>query len=148
MSGRVAMGTQAQPGQRKGVLAFELLLIFPILFVLLLAMIQFSLTLYARQQLLAASRECCRVAALGGDQADVATMAKKCLGAGRLGEAEVVITDEAGAPLPGGAALPSGELVMVWLCIPHGYVVPDLLRFIGYSHRKEELIGRTVMRRE
>lgn len=153
MSGRaIALRWSARSGPtpciRKGTLTLELMLVFPILFALLLAMIQLGMTQYARQQLLAASREGCRVAALGGDQVDVEAMAKKCLGTGKLGESEVVLTDEGGAPIPGGSAVPSGDLIMVWVRIPHAYVVPDLLRFIGYSHKTDELVGRTAMRRE
>lgn len=133
---------------RRGSLSLELLVVFPILFVLLLALIQFSLTLHARQQLLAASREGCRVAALGGDQLEVERIVKRCLGEGRLSDAEVVLADEAGQAVPSGAALPSGELVFVWVKLPTGYAVPDLLRFIGYSHKDDDLIGRTAMRRE
>src|SRR5438128_1366086 len=118
--------------RRRGSLTLELLFVFPILFVLLLALIQFSMTLHARQQLLAASREACRVAALGGDQCEVEAMAKRCLGEGRLADAEVMLTNEAGEPLPSGAALPSGELTLVWVKLPTGHAVPDLLRFIGY----------------
>lgn len=134
--------------QRRGVLALELLFVFPILLVLVLAVVQFGLTLHARQQLLAASREGCRVAAVGGSPEQVTEAVRKCLGAGRLGQAETTISDETGAPVPPGSDVPSGELVQVWVRIPAGFVVPDLLRFIGVSQRNTELVGRTTMRRE
>lgn len=134
--------------ERRGVLALELLLILPLLLVIILAAVQFSLTLHARQQLVAASREGCRIAALGGDLGEVEKMVRKVLGDGRLGEADVELTDETGAPVPSGLAVPSGEAVAVWLRLPTAYAVPDLLRFVGYSIRKDELVARTVMRRE
>jgi hypothetical protein len=133
---------------RRGVLALELLLILPLLLVVVLAMVQFSLTLHARQQLVAASREACRVAALGGDRGEVEQMAHRVLGTGRLAEAEIELTDEAGTPVPSGQAVPSGEAISVWLRIPTACVVPNLLRFVGYSNRNDELVARTVMRRE
>ncbi len=134
--------------RRPGSLSLELVFVFPILFLLLLALIQFSLTLHARQQLVAASREGCRVAALGGDRLEVEAMVKRVLGEGRLADAEVIVADEAGTPLPSGALIPSGELALVWVRLPAGYVVPDLLRCVGYSHRNDDLVGRTAMRRE
>ncbi len=42
--------------RRRGILAFELLLILPIILLLILAMVQFSLTLHARQQLVAVGK--------------------------------------------------------------------------------------------
>lgn len=140
--------TRGPAQRRRGVLAFELLLILPLLLLLILAMVQFSLTLHARQQLVAASREGCRVAALGGDQEAIENTIKRVLGNGRLADAEIDVTDEAGTPITAGQIIPTGEPISVWLRLPTVHVVPDLLRFMGYSIRKDELIARTVMRRE
>lgn len=134
--------------RRAGHLTLELMLIFPIVLVLLLAMVEFSLILHARQQLLSASREACRVAAMGGSLLDVQEQAKQCLGEGRLGDAEVALTDANGQPLVSGQGVPSGTTVMVWVRLPTWHVVPDLLRFIGYSIKEDEIVGRTAMRRE
>ncbi|HMO36296.1 MAG TPA: TadE/TadG family type IV pilus assembly protein [Gemmatales bacterium] len=133
---------------RRGILVLELLFILPILLLLTLAMVQFSLTLHARQQLVAASREGCRVAALGGDLGEVERTVKRTLGQGRLAEADIEITDEQGSTIPSGQAVPSGEAVAVWLRLPTAHAVPDLLRFMGYSIRDDELVARTLMRRE
>lgn len=133
---------------RRGILALELLLILPILLLLVLAMIQFSLTLHARQQLVAASREGCRIAALGGDLGEVERTVRRTLGNGRLADADIEITDEAGRTIEAGQAVPSGEAVAVWLRLPTIHAVPDLLRFIGYSIKEDEIIARTLMRRE
>lgn len=134
--------------RRRGILTFELLLILPILLLLVLAMVQFSLTLHARQQLVAASREGCRIAAIGGDLGEVERTIRRTLGNGRLAEADIELTDEAGSPIVAGQAVPSGDAVAVWLRIPTTAVVPDLLRFMGYSIKGEELVARTLMRRE
>ncbi len=133
---------------RRGVLSLELLLFLPLVLLLLLAMVQFSMTLFARQQLVAASREACRVAALGGDLGEVEQTVHRVLGNGRLGDADIDLTDEQGKPIPSGMAVSSGESVAVWLRLPTNHAVPDLLRFMGYSHRKDELVARTLMRRE
>lgn len=134
--------------RRRGILALELLLILPILLLLVLAMVQFSMTLQARQQLVAASREGCRVAAIGGDLGEVERTIRRTLGQGRLLDADIELTDEAGKAIEAGQAVPSGESVAVWLRIPTVAVVPDLLRFMGYSIKDDELVARTLMRRE
>jgi Flp pilus assembly protein TadG len=134
--------------RRRGILALELLLFLPILLLLILAMVQFSLTLHARQQLVAASREGCRVAALGGDLTEVEKTIKRTLGNGRLAEADIDVTDEAGNTLTAGQTIPSGESIAVWLRLPTAHVVPDLLRFMGYTIKNDELVARTLMRRE
>jgi hypothetical protein len=133
---------------RRGILAFELLLVLPILLIVVLAAVQFSLTLHARQQLVAASREGCRVAALGGDLGEIERTIRLTLGNGRLADADIELTDEAGKPISAGMTIPSGDSVAVWLRLPTIHVVPDLLRFMGYSIQKDEMVARTVMRRE
>lgn len=140
--------TKRSRRSRRGILAFELLLFLPILLLLVLAMVQFSLTLHARQQLVAASREGCRIAALGGDVGEVERMVRRTLGSGKLADADVELTDETGAAIPAGMSVPSGDSVSVWLRLPTAHVVPDLLRFMGYSIKNDELVARTVMRRE
>ena len=139
---------QVRGRPRRGILAFELLLVLPILLIVVLAAVQFSLTLYARQQLVAASREGCRVAALGGNLSEVESTIRRTLGNGRLADADIELTDETGKPLSDGMILPSGESVAVWLRLPTVHVVPDLLRFIGYSIQTDEMVARTLMRRE
>ncbi len=133
---------------RRGILTFELLLVLPILLIVVLAAVQFSLTLYARQQLVAASREGCRVAALGGNLSEVEGTIRRTLGNGRLADVDIELTDETGKPLSDGMILPSGDSVAVWLRLPTVHVVPNLLRFIGYSIQTDEMVARTVMRRE
>src|SRR5260221_10770903 len=118
---------------RRGILAFELLLILPILLMVVLAAVEFSLTLHARQQLVAASREGCRVAALGGNLSEVEGTIRRTLGNGRLADADIELTDETGKALTDGMTIHSGDSVAVWLRLPTVHVVPDLLRFIGYS---------------
>lgn len=142
------LSTGARAGHRSGYLLFELLLLLPVLLVLLLAAVQFGMLLHARQQLTAASREGCRVAAVGGTQEGVTEMARQVLGPGRLGDADIQITLADGTPVTSPADIPAGEAVAVWVRLPARHAVPDLLRFIGYSLRDDQIVGRTVMRRE
>jgi hypothetical protein len=133
--------------RRRGWLAVELLFVLPIVLLLLAALVEFTLLLHARQRLAAASREGCRIAAVGGDADAVALATRRVLGNGKLGQAEILITGEDPENHADSTAA-SGEAVAVWVKLPAALVVPDLLRIIGYSIRDEELVGRTVMRRE
>jgi TadE-like protein len=134
--------------RRSGSLTVEMIVVFPILLALLVGMIEFSMILFSRQQLTAASREGARVAALGGELSDVERTVVRYLGDGRLGDAQVIMTDAAGHHLATADAVPSGEPVEVWVRLPANHSVPDLLAFLGYSIRNDEIVARTVMRRE
>ena len=130
--------------RRRAGAALELLLVFPVLLSLLLALIQFSMLLAARQQLAGASREAARVAAQGGDLTAVQTAAALYLGQGNLSNAQVqaVLTDSTGM------ALPSGAPVSVTVQVPASQAAPDLLAFVGVSLQNEVISAQTVMRKE
>ena len=130
--------------QRKGSFTIELLFVLPILMAVLLGTIEFSMFGLARQQVVAASREGARVAALGGSQQDVQQAAQLFLGNGPLANAtiQVGITDDAGNPIP------SGQPVQVTVSVAANQAVPDLLAFIGISIKNETIAAQTVMRKE
>ena len=130
--------------RRGGSLTLELLFVLPILMAVLLGTIEFSLFGLARQQLVAASREGARVAALGGSQQDVRNAVQLYLGNGQLAPAAIqaVLTDPAGNPIP------SGQPVTVTVSVPATQAVPDLLAFLGISLTNENIIAQTVMRKE
>jgi hypothetical protein len=125
-----------------------LIFVFPFLLMFLLGMVEVSLMLFSRQQLVAASREGARVAALGGDETDVQETVVRYLGPGRLADADVAVTAVDGQPVRSARDIPSGEPVEVWLRLPTAHAVPDLLRFVGFSIREDEIVVRTVMRKE
>jgi Flp pilus assembly protein TadG len=129
---------------RRGSLTLELLFVLPILMAILLGTIEFSMFGLARQQIVAASREGARVAALGGSAPDVQQVTRQFLGNGRLANATVQadITDVLGNPTP------SGQPVRVTVSIPANQAVPDLLAFIGFSIKNETIAAQTVMRKE
>jgi Flp pilus assembly protein TadG len=130
--------------RRRGRLVLELLLVLPILLGLIGGMVEFSLLLGARQQLLAASREGARVAAQGGDAVEVEQAVRTFLGRGNLQAAHVqsVLTDAAGNPLA------TGDGVQVVVRLPAAAAAPDLLAFVGVSLGDQVLVARTVMRKE
>jgi Flp pilus assembly protein TadG len=135
---------QIRQGWRRATVAVELLLALPVLLAVLLGVVEFSLLLVARQELVTASREGARVAAQGGAQTDVIQAVQQFLGAGNLSSATItaVLTDGMGQPLA------SGQPVSVTVSLPATKAAPDLLKFIGFSIGGETLTAQTIMRKE
>jgi hypothetical protein len=130
--------------RRRGSLTLELLFVMPVLLIVLLGTIQFSLMLAVEQQLETASRAGARAAALGADATTVEVVVRQVLGPGKLQSAQVlsVLTDDNGQPLP------AGQPVTVLVALKSGSAVPDLLPFAGLSLARQLLVGRTVMIKE
>ena len=157
--------------RRQGSVAVELLLLAPIVLGLILGVVELSMMTAANEHLSAASREGCRVAALGGNANEIRRAVYNHLGHGSLGQARIVAVfledgkgqpitsiltldddDREGGALSGrdgrGRPIPCGEPVMVRVDIAANQAVPDLLAFIGFSLRKTTLVGQTIMRKE
>jgi hypothetical protein len=120
--------------------AAEVLLLLPIILALVLGMVEYSMILAIDQQLAVASREGARVGAQGGSASEVEAAARLVLGAGSVGHHSVVIsqlTDISGDPVSVRVAIPDAASV-----------VPNLLRFVGFSIKDKPLAGLSVMRRE
>src|SRR5262249_12926494 len=112
--------------QRRGSVAAEVVLLFPILVGFLLGTIEFSIAFYSRQQLLTATREGARVAARGATVAEVQATVKRVLGNGPLGDATVEVTQTTEDP-----ANPTGrDRVQVCTRVDTTHVVPNLLPWI------------------
>jgi hypothetical protein len=87
---------------RRGSVAVELLLLTPIILGLVLAVIEIGTMTAANEHLAAASREGCRVAALGGGPDEIRRAVWNHLGGGQLSTAQitVVLTQQAdGTPI-------------------------------------------------
>ena len=126
-------------------LSIELLLVLPILLALLMSMIEFSLLLIARQELLTASREGARVAAQGGTTAEVQTTVSRVLGSGSLAGAQVSVQttpEDPDNPQNG------RNRVNVTVSVAVTQAVPDLLRWVGITFQNQELVAATVMNQE
>ena len=120
--------------------AVELLLLLPIILALILGMVEYSMILSIDQQLAVASREGARVAAQGGSASEAEAAARLVLGPGSVGLESVVtsqLTDVSGDPV----------LVRVVIA-DAATVVPNLLRFAGFSIKDKPLAGAAIMRRE
>jgi hypothetical protein len=127
---------------RRGYLAVELLLVLPLFLLFLAGMIEFSLLLMARQELLVASREGARVASHGADCAETIAVVRRCLGKGSLHHANVDIRhfDE-------DRCLPNGDRdrVQVVVHIASTKVTPDYLAMFGITFCNKRLAAGTVM---
>ena len=126
------------------ILSVELLFVLPILLALLLAMTEFSLLLSTEARYAHASREGARVAALGGDLAGVELAVRNVLGDGQFEASTLTVTPDISSV----NNYPSGTAMEVIVAIRARQVVPDLLRFFGFSLGDQQVLGRTVMRRE
>lgn len=126
---------------RPGALAIELLLALPIVMALVLGMAQLSMLISARQQVTVAAREAGRVAALGGSPSEVQETVDRFLGA-KVATVQLAVQDSSGDPIA------SGDPITVQVRVPTTSLVPELLKFIGFSMRNQEMVARAVMRKE
>jgi hypothetical protein len=133
--------------RRRGTVVVELLLVLPILLIMLLGMLEFSMILTAEEELLTASREGARLASHGcGDrkeiEEEVRETVKRVLGKGRLGDACVEVhwhPEDPREPLHG------RDRVEVVVHLGATHAVPNLLAWAGFSIAKRQLSAATVM---
>lgn len=122
-------------------MAIELLFVLPILLALILASIEFSMLLSARQQITSATREAARVAALGGGEKDVQRILDRFLGPND-------VTFRMTTARANGDPLEPGDPVEVKVTAPTTRFVPELMCFVGFSLKGTHLVSTAVMLRE
>jgi len=143
-----AWSDSLQPARRRrgAVLAAELLIVLPILLIFVAGMIEFSMILSARWELLAASEQGARVASQGGSDDDVKATVQKALGTGQLSQNAQVFVDRTPA-VPGDPAN-NRDRVQVCVQVSAGKIVPDILVWAGISLGSQNLVGCSVMNQE
>ena len=125
--------------KRKGVLSMELVLTLPILLVMLLGLLEFTLLFYSRSLVVEASRAGARLGTLNGvELTDVEQEVRRVLPPSF--QAGVGISAELGQQ--------SGDLVRVAVSVPMNAASPDLLWPIGLSLKNQDLYSETRMVRE
>ncbi|ADG67648.1 TadE family protein [Planctopirus limnophila DSM 3776] len=125
--------------KRRGFITMELALTLPILGLMLLALLQFSMLFYARSQVVEASRAGARAASLPGTTADdIETIVRSVLSPG-LQDGLQVDCQLAETP---------GDVVAVGVSVPMTVAAPDLLWVIGISLADQNLYSETRMIRE
>jgi Flp pilus assembly protein TadG len=124
---------------RRGVLSMELVLTLPILFVLLMALFQFTMLFYSRSLVVEASRVGARHASMpGATEASVTAEIQRVLSP-QLQTGMQVAVD---------LGIYSGDVVCVSVQMPMSSASPDLLWPIGVSLNGRNLYSETRMVRE
>lgn len=130
---------KARTGRRQGAAALELALVLPILGVLLLGLLEFTMLFYARSSVVEASRAGARAATRAGS--DLAQVER---------EAALVLfptlRPTMQVELAGGEH--SGDAVTCAVQVPMNAASPDLLWLVGYSLRGRFLYAESTMIKE
>jgi Flp pilus assembly protein TadG len=127
---------------RKGaVLSLELLLVFPILWVLCFGIVELSLLLMGMQRVQAASSAACRVGTLPASDPVVQQQAMKDAAARALGTVGLVNT----YTMQSQVGQFAGDPVVVQIAAPMTAASPDFLRMIGFGLVGRQLTARTEM---
>ncbi|WP_437186184.1 TadE/TadG family type IV pilus assembly protein [Planctomicrobium sp. SH668] len=125
--------------RRRGVMSMELVLTLPILFVMLMGIFEFSFLMYARSDVVQASRAGARFATLNGVYPeDVESEVGRVLG-GKF-QSDYSVETELGKF--------SGDEVVVTVRVPMTAASPNLLWPIGYNIQGRELVAQTRLLKE
>lgn len=129
----------SRPNHRFGSLTLELLLLLPILFALLCAVVYFAALETHRHRVVHASCVAARVASQGGKGEDVRRAVHQALGIKCLCEHANVHVE---------LGCNTGDKVLVRVEVPTKCVLPNLLWCVGFSNENDKLVGQTVFRKE
>lgn len=130
-------------GRRVGaLLTFELLFLLPFLLVMFLSLVEFSALLVGEAKISAAAREGARVAALGGDEADVEAAVGTVLGTAFA--AKLDLTKAVTIAYPNTAAT-TGNPVQVQVCVAGNLLAPNFLCVIGFDLSTKSVCSQTTM---
>lgn len=130
---------------RRGMLTLELVIALPILLLVVLAAIEFSILLMGNQAISAAAAIGAREASMpGATPRRVEAAVQRALRPWRFaGKIEPIVLEP---PLP--AQVPTGRPVSVTVRVRSTEVAPDLLKFIGVSLAGQQLSSTYVARKE
>lgn len=132
-------GIAAHRSHRRGSMTMELVLTLPIFMILLMGIVEFSFLMYARSDVVQASRAGARLAALNGVwPEDVESEVARSLG-GRF-QSNFQVQSTLGKY--------TGDEVSVLVRVPMTAAAPNLLWPLGYNIQGRELIAETRMLKE
>jgi len=130
--------------RRRAVLSLELLLVLPLLFGVVLGLVELSMIASANQRIKTASALACRIATFPATSDDalidaVQNVVDNTLRRHSLKEnCHITLT-------PGQS---TGDDVVVEITLPMIHAAPNMLAFLGFSLEDRQLFARTVMRKE
>jgi hypothetical protein len=125
---------------RAGSVSFEALLVIPVLLLVVLGLVEFSMELTAEQKLAEASGLAARTGSLGRSDDDIKAAVKATLGPKQYEKVNVVTRRW--------KDVKAGDMIEVRVELPAKAASLNLLRTIGIDLSGETLTGRTVMRVE
>jgi hypothetical protein len=127
---------------RKGaVLSLELLLLFPVLWVVCFGFVEFSLLLIGMQRVQAASSAACRVGTLPAADLEAQQTAMNDAAKAALGRPSMVSSYQMQSQL----GQYSGDPVQVEISVPMTSAAPNLLLIVGFNLEGRQLVARTEM---
>ena len=147
--------TRNQPRRRGVILSLELVMVLPILLLVILAIVEFSLLLISTQGVNSAAHMGVRTAAL--PSSSYQTVEERVRRAAQCfnwsGKQNLVIfvdgTRDDGSVIPGPLErAPTGAEVSVTVSVPQSAAAPDLLRLVGLSMEDRVLTTSFVTRKE
>lgn len=125
---------------RRASVTVEAALVLPILLVVVVALVEFTMLITAEQRLAEASGVAARTGAVGRSDADVKEAVKAVLGEKQYKAADVKIDRRHDSHL--------GDVIEVRIDLPTRAAAPCVLRSCGVKMSDDTLVGRTVMRVE
>lgn len=135
--------TRRLPNSRNNRLAsvtLEAAFVLPILLVVVVALVEFTMLVTAEQRLAEASGVAARTGAVGRSDADMKEAVKAVLGDKQYAAADVRIDHRTDPNL--------GDVVEVRIELPTKAAAPSVLRSFGVKLSDDTLVGRTLMRVE
>lgn len=149
------IGKARRRSRRGAVLALELIMVLPVLFIILLATVEFGILLMASQGVGAAANVGSRNAALpSSSKASVEAAVNTALSGyawDGMHETVIFVDQGLGFVKDNGLVLqsaPSGSIVSVTVNVPMDDAAPDLLKFFGISIANKDLTTTYVTRKE
>jgi TadE-like protein len=139
---RAARPNSSLPPRRGSLMGFELLLVLPLVFLILVCLVEVGSLMMARQRLQSASREGARAAAVSGDIDEVGRAVQLALGDDVPDGIEVDVANLDDPTRPPR----SGDMVRVVVSSPAGSLTLFSIDLLGLSGRTVTV--QTTMRRE
>jgi Flp pilus assembly protein TadG len=123
------------------VLSLELLLLFPVLWVVCFGFVEFSLLLMSMQRVQAASSAACRVGTLPTTDLEAQQTAMNDVAKAALGKAPLIASYQMQSQI----GQYSGDPVQVEISVPMTAAAPNLLLIVGFNLEGRQLVARTEM---
>jgi hypothetical protein len=141
MSGKRKNFRSTKKTRKGAVLSLELLLLFPVLWVVCFGFVEFSLLLIGMQRVQAASNAACRMGTLPTTDLEAQQTAMNDAAKAALGRPTMVASYQ----MQSQVGQYSGDPVQVEISVPMTSAAPNLLLIVGFNLEGRQLVARTEM---